>query len=160
MSREFRDALGSFVTGVCIVTCRTAEGEPHGVTVNSFSSVSLDPPLVLFSLDRANTSFAHFHRAETFVIHVLSRGQEALSRTFARTDTDRFAGVAFATAANGAPLLPGSLATFECRKHAAYDGGDHEIIVGRVLNHAAGEAEEALLYFRGRYHALGQEKSG
>ncbi len=154
MSREFRDALGCFVTGVCIVTCRTADGLPHGVTVNSFSSVSLDPPLILFSLDRANTSFGHFHRAQTFVVNVLSRGQEGLSRVFARTDTDRFAGVAFDVAASGAPVLPGSLAIFECHKHAAYDGGDHEIILGRVLRHAYAADEEALLYFCGRYREL------
>lgn len=152
--RAFRDALGCFATGICVVTCRTLEGMPHGVTVNSFSSVSLDPPLVLFSLDRANNSFAHFHAAERFAINVLSAQQESLSRGFARTTGDRFDGVAYDVGLTGAPLLPGSLAVFECAKHAAHSGGDHEIIIGRVLDFACLSDAESLLYYRGRYRYL------
>ena len=152
--RAFRDALGCFATGVCIVTCCTADGTPHGVTVNSFSSVSLDPPLILFSLDRVNNSFRHFHAAQAFAVNVLSSRQEGLSRDFARQTGDRFDGVAYDPGQTGAPVLPGSLAVFECARHATYDGGDHEIFVGRVENFLCQPDDETLLYYRGRYRRV------
>ena len=154
-SRHFRDTLGRFATGVCIVTTRGGDGKPYGVTVNSFSSVSLDPPLVLFSLDRASTSFGAFMEAGHFVVNVLHREQMALSRTFAVTSDEKFAGLAYETWDTGSPVLAGNLATLECEKVACHDAGDHVIMVGHVRRLHSAQEGEPLLYFRGRYHNIG-----
>jgi flavin reductase (DIM6/NTAB) family NADH-FMN oxidoreductase RutF len=159
-SRTFRDALGRFATGVCIVTTCDANGRPYGVTVNSFSSVSLDPPLVLFSLDRVSTSFDQFMRGSHFAVNVLCRGQMDLSRTFAATLADKWNGVPFVTWETGAPILPGSLASLECDAVAKHDAGDHVILVGRVRRLHCAEEGEPLLYFRGRYRDIEVPGSG
>lgn len=125
-----RAALGRFATGVTVVTCQSAEG-PIGMTANSFSSVSLDPPLVLWSPARASRRFESFARARSFAIHVLAEGQLDLARRFTRGGAG-FDGLVPATGALGLPVLPSALARFDCSFHAAHDGGDHLIIVGRV----------------------------
>jgi flavin reductase (DIM6/NTAB) family NADH-FMN oxidoreductase RutF len=154
-SRQFRDALGRFATGVCIVTTRGSDGRPYGVTVNSFSSVSLDPPLVLFSLDRASTSFNAFVTGSHFAVNVLHREQMGLSRTFATTSDTKFEGVSHDAWDTGAPVLAGSLAVLECDKVAVHEAGDHVIVIGQVRRLFCEEEGEPLLYFRGRYHNLG-----
>ncbi len=146
--RKLRDALGRFATGVTVVTTMTADG-PLGITANSFASVSLDPPLVLWSPARKSARFPAFEAAQHFAIHVLSRGQQALAERFARAG-DAFAGLAFARGLGDAPLIAGCAARFECRHAAGHDGGDHLIVVGEVLR-----LEEAdlppLVYYRGGY---------
>ena len=148
--REFRDALGTFATGVTVVTCMSGDGKPIGLTANSFNSVSLDPPLVLFSLDRRSFSFAHFQSASHFAVNVLASSQQEISRHFARASEDKWRDIGFDVGGVGCPSLPGALAVFECSTHAIHDGGDHIIIVGRVERFAH-RPGEPLLYYRGRY---------
>jgi len=151
---QFRRALGCFATGVCIATCRDGAGRPVGITVNSFTSVSLDPPLVLFCLDRGADSFEAFTRAGSFAITVLEEGQRPLSDLFARKGADRFTGLPVDQWQTGAPIIPGGLAAFDCARHAVHDGGDHVILVGRVLQLGWQAEGRPLLYVRGRYGTL------
>ncbi len=153
--RTFRDACGHFATGVVVATCIDKSGQPAGVTVNSFTSVSLDPPLVLFCLDKGAYSRAVFADVQLFAINILSGSQQDLSTTFAQSDVDRFADVACNAGQNGAPLLDGALCHLECVTEHRYPGGDHEIIVGRVTNLSVEHAEERpLIYYKGKYGAL------
>lgn len=150
--RRFRDALGAFATGVCIVTTGSGTGGrtgPVGITANSFSSLSLDPPLVLWSPARASRRFAAFARARYYAIHVLAADQFALARHFALDGLD-FALPGVITSAEDVPLLPGCLARFECRQEAVHDGGDHALIVGRVLR-ATSRPGMPLVFSGGRY---------
>jgi flavin reductase (DIM6/NTAB) family NADH-FMN oxidoreductase RutF len=150
--REFRNAAGQFMTGVTIVTTLDADGLPSGLTANSFASVSLDPPLVQFSLGKSSTNLEAFEAGNGYVVHVLSAIQQDLSMRFAAKGIDRFEGSDWQPGHNGIPVLPGSLATFECSPWATYEGGDHLIYIGRVERLTIGDAEEAALgYFRGRY---------
>ena len=129
--RAFRDALGRFASGVTIVTARGAQGGPVGMTANSFASVSLDPPLVLWSVDRASHRFPVFAEAPAFAIHVLAEHQRDTALAFAR-DARAFDGHPWWPNAQGVPVLDDTLARFECRTHAVHDGGDHAIVVGYV----------------------------
>lgn len=151
-SRAFRDALGCFATGVAIITARRADGEPEGITVNSFASVSLDPPLVLFSLDRKARCADCMLSADHYAVHVLSADQAELSRAFATKGGVPWEQFDWHAGMTGCPILPGALATLECAVHARHDGGDHVILVGKVLSLRHGEGDP-LLYFRGRYRA-------
>ncbi|MBX6321957.1 MAG: flavin reductase family protein [Rhodospirillaceae bacterium] len=155
-TRDFRRALGTFATGVTVVTSRGPGGEPLGVTANSFNSVSLDPPLVLFSLDRGAYSLKAFEAAGVFAINILSERQRHLSEGFARSRSDKWRNVAYEVWDTGAPILTDSLASFECLTHSTHDGGDHVIFVGRVQRLRYSEEGLPLLYFRGGYCALGQ----
>ena len=128
--RAFRDALGNFATGVTIVTCNSTAG-PLGITANSFASVSLEPPLVLWSPARASKRCAAFEAAEHFAIHVLSESQQDHCATFAK-EGGNFGGLDWTRSEDGVPLIENCLARFQCVRHAVYDGGDHSIIVGRV----------------------------
>jgi flavin reductase (DIM6/NTAB) family NADH-FMN oxidoreductase RutF len=150
-SRDYRNALGNFATGVTVVTALSRDGEPLGITANSFNSVSLDPPLVLFSLDRKAYSLRSFEEAGNFAINVLRDDQEDVSRLFARTTTDRWQGLEFDTWESGAPILRDALAVFDCSTHAVHEGGDHLIFIGRVLRFAHDTEGDPLLYFRGSY---------
>jgi flavin reductase (DIM6/NTAB) family NADH-FMN oxidoreductase RutF len=146
-----------FATGVTIVTARAANGRLVGLTANSFNSVSLDPPLVLWSLSHAAASMAVFSSGSHYAINILAADQQELARRFATKDTDRWAGVQFAEGAGGAPLLAGAAATFECFNRSRYDEGDHVIFVGEVehCTHRAGASP--LLFHGGKYyteHAL------
>ncbi len=154
-SRTFRDALGLFATGITIVTTRGPHGEPVGLTVNSFNSVSLDPPLVLWSLMLGSPSEAAFRDCSHYAIHVLADHQQALSTRFAGSREQRFAGLKTSDGLGGAPLIDGCLARFECRNDIRYAGGDHLIFVGRVerLERSAGDP---LLYFGGAYRTIGR----
>jgi flavin reductase (DIM6/NTAB) family NADH-FMN oxidoreductase RutF len=154
--REFRKALGCFATGITVAASRSAEGELLGITANSFNSVSLDPPLVLFSLHRNAYSLKAFAEAGCFSINILSEGQRALSDAFAKALADKWTGVAWETWDTGAPILTEALANFDCQTHSIHDGGDHMIFVGRVLRMRAAAAGRPLLYFRGAYCGIGE----
>jgi len=150
----FRTACGQFATGVAVVTARARSGQPVGLTINSFSSVSLDPPLVLFCLACEAQCMAGFDGADGFVIHVLSAEQRALSARFATPDADRFQALDWQDGPCG-PVLPGALVRFDCRRHAVVDGGDHIILIGRVEAVSVPDgATDPLLYFRGGYRAI------
>jgi flavin reductase (DIM6/NTAB) family NADH-FMN oxidoreductase RutF len=154
-ARDFRTALGCFPTGVCLVTTTDASAKPHGMTVNSFSSVSLDPPMVLWSLSRNASSAAVFRDAEYFALNVLAVGDSALSSHFAKSGVDKFAPYAarFASGLGGAPVLQDAVATFECHSRHRYYGGDHIIVIGVVERYAYRDAEP-LVFDRGRYARL------
>jgi flavin reductase (DIM6/NTAB) family NADH-FMN oxidoreductase RutF len=149
--RELREALGQFATGVTVITTMTPSG-PLGITANSFASVSLDPPLVLWSPARKSTRFPHFEAASHFAVHVLGQAQQGLAERFARRGDD-FSGIVLETGLGDAPLIPGCAARLECRHAAHYDGGDHLIVTGEVLR-LVQSAEPPLLYHRGRYCAV------
>jgi flavin reductase (DIM6/NTAB) family NADH-FMN oxidoreductase RutF/pimeloyl-ACP methyl ester carboxylesterase len=153
-SRTLRDALGCFGTGVVIATTRDANGEPVGLTANSFTSVSLDPPLVLVCVAKGARSLAAFEVSDTFVINVLHIGQQPDSARFAKRAEDRFTASDWESWETGSPVLSGSLASFECAKHAWHDGGDHIIIVGKVHRARFEPHRDPLLYFRGAYRRL------
>jgi 3-hydroxy-9,10-secoandrosta-1,3,5(10)-triene-9,17-dione monooxygenase reductase component len=131
-TRQFRDALGSFATGVTIVTTRSAAGEDIGLTANNFNSVSLDPPMVLWSLARKSLSLPAFLESGYFAVHVLAATQEDLSVTFATRGAEKFAGLSVTRGTGGIPLLPGCSALFQCKTAFNYEGGDHVIFVGEV----------------------------
>jgi flavin reductase (DIM6/NTAB) family NADH-FMN oxidoreductase RutF len=131
-TQEFRTALGMFATGVTIVTARTPEGKVIGLTASSFNSVSLDPPLVLWSLSQAAASLPAFRAGSHYAINVLAAEQKLLAERFSLKGTDRFAGVNFVEGTGGAPLLADAAATFECFNRSRYEEGDHVIFVGEV----------------------------
>jgi len=149
---EFRAALGMFATGVTIVTARTFDGALVGLTANSFNSVSLNPPLVLWSLARAAASLPAFSTGSHYAINILSAQQKALAKQFAARDVDRFANVEFVPGVSGAPLLAGAAATFECFNRSRYEEGDHVIFVGEVerCSHRAGASP--LLFHGGKFY--------
>ena len=154
---EFRTALGMFATGVTIVTARTPEGALVGLTANSFNSVSLHPPLVLWSLSRAAASLSDFSAGSHYAINILGADQQNLARRFATKDVDRFADVAFIEGAGGAPLLAGAAASFECFNRSRYEEGDHVIFVGEVERCSYHPGASPLLFHGGKFyteHAL------
>jgi flavin reductase (DIM6/NTAB) family NADH-FMN oxidoreductase RutF len=155
-AREFRRALGNFATGIAVVTTSSLESGMVGITANSFNSVSLDPPLVLFSLDRRAYSLPAFHTAGHFAINLLRDNQRHLSQIFATALIDKWENVSYELWNTGCPILSDGLANFECKTQHIYDGGDHLIFVGRVDKLRYDPAGAPLLYFRGAYHRLGQ----
>jgi flavin reductase (DIM6/NTAB) family NADH-FMN oxidoreductase RutF len=150
-AQEFRTALGMFATGVTIVTARTADGV-IGLTANSFNSVSLDPPLVLWSLAQAAGSLPLFRAGSHYAINVLANDQKDLAERFALKGTDRWNGVHFIEGAGGAPLLEGAAATFECFNRSRYEEGDHVIFVGEVERCSWRPGASPLLFHGGRYY--------
>lgn len=154
-SRHLRTALGRFATGVTIVTCTDAEGRFVGLTANSFNSLSLEPPLVLWSLRKSSPSLAAFLAAPRFAVNVLAEAQVDLSRRFAAPVVDRFAEGAWAIGAHGAPVLAGCAAVFECESVSRQPAGDHHLFIGLVL--ACTESTLPPLVFQGgHYHLLGE----
>lgn len=151
--RALRDIFGCFATGVTIVTAGCTE-RPVGLTVNSLASVSLDPPLLLFCIDRRAGSLPAFEQAETFAVNVLQAGQQALAARFACQNSERFAEAGWAAGALSLPILDSALAVFECRRHAVHDGGDHRIFVGRVERVRQADRPDPLLVFQGRYRSV------
>lgn len=149
---DFRSALGMFATGVTIVTARSAAGVAVGLTANSFNSVSLAPPLVLWSLSHASSSMAAFMQGTHYAIHVLAADQQALAMQFASRGTDRFAGVQFTEGVNGAPVIAGAAAVFECFSRSRHVEGDHTIFVGEVEACSHREGARPLLYHGGRFY--------
>ena len=151
-SQQFRTALGMFATGVTIVTARSQDGGVIGLTANSFNSVSLEPPLVLWSLARAAASLGAFSNGSHYAINVLAAGQKALAERFAAKGADRFVGVEFSEGVGGAPLLDGAAATFECFNRSRYEEGDHVIFVGEVERCSHRPGASPLLFHGGRFY--------
>ncbi len=156
-SKAFRQALGQFATGVTVVTTVGSDGVPTGLTVSSFNSVSLEPPLVLWSLDRLAHSMPVFQVAPYFAVHVLSQDQMNLSNTFAQAGGDKFAGLTWNPGIGGVPLLPECCAVFQCETAHRYDGGDHVIFVGEVQAFDSAEDRAPLVFCGGRYTRLAQD---
>ncbi len=156
-ARAFREALGCYPTGVTIVTAVGPRREIIGITANSFSSVSLDPPLVLFSINRRGHSARAFLQTQHFAVNVLRESQEALSNQFAKAFGEKWQGVDYITWDSGCPILKDALACFECKIRHTYEGGDHVILVGEVLKIIADPEGAPLLYSRGRYRKIAAE---
>jgi flavin reductase (DIM6/NTAB) family NADH-FMN oxidoreductase RutF len=149
--RVLRNAFGRYTTGVVVVTTRSPQGEATGVTVNSFTSVSLDPPLVLFCLLNRANSYATWERAEHFTMNILTESQQKVSNAFARPSANPWMGIEHSEGDNGCAILHGAAASLECRQFAHYPGGDHLIIVGQVTRvHSSGDAGP-LAFYRGKY---------
>jgi flavin reductase (DIM6/NTAB) family NADH-FMN oxidoreductase RutF len=156
-ARAFRDALGHFATGVAIVTAAgQGTAGPLGLTINSFASVSLDPPLILWSLDRSSDRFAAMMAATHFAVNMLGAESRDLAQRLARKGQSTIEAASLRPGAHGAPLLEDAIAHFECKVEHRYDGGDHVILVGRVLAHGHRSHGDPLIYYRGRYRALSE----
>ena len=152
--RTLRDALGCFATGVTVVTCLDGAGMPAGLTVNSFTSLSLDPPLLLVCIAKQASSAKPLIAASCFAVNVLQTGQQPASIRFSTRDENRFGTTPWACGESGAPILAESLGVFECERQAVHDGGDHYILVGQVVKASFDSSLDPLLYFRGRYRRL------
>lgn len=151
---RFRDVLGQFATGITVVTTRDKLRRPRAVTVNSFTSVSLDPPLVLYCLDRSAFNFGVFAEAKAFAINVLSADQQVLSDRFAREAEDQLADIQLTELETGSPVLSGCLAVLDCEAETIHEAGDHLIIVGRVAALDLSSESDPLIYFRSSYRSL------
>jgi flavin reductase (DIM6/NTAB) family NADH-FMN oxidoreductase RutF len=154
-SRGFRDALGRFATGVSVITGLSIDGLPVGVTVSSLSSLSLEPPLVIFCLGLNTANLDAYASHGVVAVNILAEGQEDVAETFATRGADKFAQVSHRTGENGCELLDGCLVSLECTVAATYVGGDHLIIVGRVMRIHRGADKPPLLRYLGRYARLG-----
>ncbi len=153
--RELRNCLGGFCTGVTVVTTLTGpDDRPIGVTVSSFNAVSLDPPLVLFSLDRRASALPAMEAAGRFAVNVLAEDQDELCRRFARPVGDDFADVGYQQWSTGAPILDGCVSSFDCRTWRTYDGGDHVIFLGEVVRMRTRPELRPMLFYRGGFHRL------
>jgi flavin reductase (DIM6/NTAB) family NADH-FMN oxidoreductase RutF len=150
-----RSALGRFTTGVTLITCLDAAGQRVGLTANSFNALSLDPPLVLWSLRQASPSLDAFSQASHFAVNVLSEAQIELSRRFASSLPDKFGAGAWNSGQGGAPVLTGAAAVFECERVSQQEAGDHVLFIGRVLRFSDA-ALPPLVFHAGRYHLLGE----
>lgn len=153
--RKLRTALGRFTTGVTIVSCFDAAGDRVGLTVNSFASLSLEPPLVLWALRRESPCLGSFEAAGCFTVNVLTEAQVGLSRRFASPHGHRFTDSEWLLGAHGAPVLKDAAAVFECRTHARHEGGDHRLFIGEVLAYSE-SAFAPLVYRSAHYHRLGE----
>jgi len=150
-AKDLRRALGQFPTGVTVITTVDSEGNRVGVTASSFNSVSLDPPLILWSIDKRASSASIYASAEHFVVNVLRNDQLGISNRFASRDPEKFSDIDVADGVGGCPMLPGCVAHFQCRTWQVYEGGDHLIIVGEVLDYSYTENVNALVFHNGRY---------
>jgi flavin reductase (DIM6/NTAB) family NADH-FMN oxidoreductase RutF len=147
----FRRVLGRFPTGVVVVTAIDADGLPAGMAVGSFTSVSLDPPLLAFFPDKSSSSFPRIRSSDSFCVNVLSADQEWVCRVFATKGADKFAGLSWRPAGSGSPILDGVVAWMDCELGTVQDAGDHFLVLGRVRDLAPGDAEQPLLFFKGGY---------
>ena len=153
--RALRQAFGQFPTGVCVVTCHV-ENEDIGVTISSFSSLSLNPALILFSIDGRALSLPRWQAAEGYAVNVLADNQQALSNRFARRGGDKWQGTHFRRGLYRAPVLAGAAAVFECRRWAEHDGGDHRLFLAEIMNFTAERDRRSLVFSGGRYARLEQ----
>jgi flavin reductase (DIM6/NTAB) family NADH-FMN oxidoreductase RutF len=149
--RTFRKAMGCFPTGVTVATTSAPDGEPVGVTVSSFTSVSLEPPLVMFCLDKKTTSLESFKKSLFFAVNVLRAEQKDLSIRFASRMADKWAGLTYQKGASGAPILPNCLAVYDCKLEAVHDIGDHLVFVGGIIHLDYDAGGQPLVFFRGNY---------
>lgn len=152
-SQDLRRILGHFATGVTVITTKDREGTPFGLTANAFTSLSLDPPLVLICVDKTVQCYSCFEESKIFAVNFLSEDQEELSRRFATKGIEKFAGLRWREGRGGAALLDGTLGYIECTITQSYDGGDHTIIVGEIVG-ASAVGDRPLLFFKGKYHRL------
>lgn len=152
-SADFRSALSRFASGVTVVTTKDGEGKQFGITVSAFCSVSLDPPLVLICIEKITGSHHAFEESGRFTVNILASNETGISEHFASLIEDKFAGIEHAVDEHGIPILPGSLATLQCRLFKSLDGGDHSIFLGEV-EHVIVRDAEPLLYFRGSYSTV------
>lgn len=153
-SREFRNALGNFTTGVCVVTANPPGFEPFGMTVNSFASVSLDPPLVLWSLQNDSECYPAFRAADKFAINILAEDQQELSSQYAKKSSHDLQAEHFRIGRSGVPVMRGVITSFECEVWARYPGGDHVILVGKVTEMQVNANVKPLLFSAGKYQRL------
>ena len=151
--RAFRQALGQFPTGVCVVTC-LADGEQLGMTMSSFNSLSLEPPLVLFSIDRRSTSLTLWRQAAAYTVNVLSENQKDISNRFAKPLSNKWEGVRFEPGHSGAPVLPGVAARFDCDPWARHEAGDHVLFIAKVKHFRCFADRQPLVFSKGRYASL------
>ena len=156
-TRAFRNALGCFPTGVAVVTAESSDRPPMGITVNSFTSVSLDPPLVLWCVDCRSDRFHTFTNAPSFTISILGAGHRHVSARLARPGAHSLDGIPLRSTELGPPALADALAVFECSRESLHPGGDHTILIGRVLRFSQRPRGEPLIFFRGRYRAVSEE---
>ena len=159
-SRALRHALGLYTTGVTIITARTPAGGHTGVTVNSFTSVSLDPPLVLFCLSNWSTILDAFQSCDHFAVNVLAKGQQELSNRFARPSLNTWESVTYRESEHGCALLSGVLGGLECKRRATHAGGDHVILIGEVVRFDIAAAAEPLVFYQGSYGTFTRDQSG
>ena len=151
---QLRQVMGHFATGVTIITTFNKDGQMHGLTANAFTSVSLEPPLLLISVDKKAESYPAFEESKVFTVNILADEQEALSRKFAVSGGNKFEGVAYRRGANGAAILDGTLAHIECTLYATYEGGDHTLYLGEIQEAEVREGKP-LVFYRGGYRAIG-----
>lgn len=152
--KSFRTTLSQFATGVTVITTLGTDTQPIGITASSFNSLSMDPPLILWSLARNSLSLAAFQKAQYFNIHILGNDQQDISNRFARQGTDKFKDIDYYPGNDGTPVLKDCSALLECHTRNQYDGGDHIIFVGEVLNHSH-NAGKPLIFHQGQYASLG-----
>ena len=153
-SREFRDALGCFATGVCVITGQPEEGEAFGMTVNSFASVSLEPPLVLWSLQNNSDMFDTFQNCTRWAVNILREDQELLSGRYAVKGEHNLDPAHYELTGSGIPIMPDTLVSLECEEEARHPGGDHVILIARVLNMTRRDSGSPLLFCGGSYARL------
>lgn len=153
--RDFRNALGHFGTGVTVMTTKDAQGNLYGVTVSSFNSVSLNPPLVLWSQVRGAPSHQAFKDAPYFVVNILAESQKDISNHFAKPSEDKFRDIAHRLSPEGVPILEGTLGHFICKNERDVDGGDHLIFIGRVISYSYNDGQDTapLFFWKGKYHS-------
>lgn len=149
-SQTIRHVLGHFASGVVIVTAQTADG-PVGVTCQSFTSLSLDPPLVLFCPSKASWGWAQIRQAGNFCVNILDQSQESLGLKFSRRSHDKFSGVPYRESQTGAPVLEGTSGWIDCQLHAVHNGGDHDIAIGRVVDLGVEKESAPLVFYRGQF---------
>ena len=152
-SQDLRQVLGHFATGVTVITTKDLTGAPFGLTANAFTSLSLDPPLILICVDKGAQCYGCFADPNVFTVNFLREDQEEISRRFATKGLDKFVGLNWHEGANGGAILDGAIGYLECKIVQSYDGGDHTIIIGEVLN-AVATGGQPLLFFRGKYRRL------
>jgi flavin reductase (DIM6/NTAB) family NADH-FMN oxidoreductase RutF len=152
-AQELRRVMGHFATGVTVITTKDKDGGPNGLTANAFMSLSLNPPLILISVDKGATCYGCFLPQNGFTVNFLSEDQEEISRRFATKGIDKFAGLKLKEGSNGAAILDGVLGHVECKITQCYDGGDHTIVLGEILNVNA-TGERPLLFYKGKYLRL------
>ena len=153
-AKELRNMMGHFATGVTVVTTKDRNGQKFGITANAFTSVSLDPPLVLVCIDKNAQCYPCFEECQIFAVNILSQQQEEISRRFATKGINKFEGLPWRAGSSGAPLIDGAVGYVECRIVERFEGGDHTIYLAKVLGGTVASAEP-LLFFRGKYHRLG-----
>lgn len=152
--KEFRSALGAYATGITVITTSSEQGHPVGLTANSFTSVSLDPPLVLWCLDNNTDSYNDFVKSDHFSVHVLHKEQQSVSQVFATKNGKKFDDVNWKKGEEGTPVLEEFLECFHCKTEQIYEGGDHVIILGRVVRLERRDENAPLLYHQGKYKFL------